>query len=155
MVSDLQKTLQQKNNAMNKLANKSKAMSKVMQPRMAYKYASRDQHSSTDVLNSQASGSTSPYVFSGRRPSQLDKQQALNLYQRRSKSIVMQNDMGAGVNKPAAGPSSGDGFMFNVASTTKFKSQPKEKQNEVVVVSPGMESQSHLGNKKLDGITSQ
>ena len=74
---------------MNKLANKSKGLSKAMQPRMAYKYASRDQHSSSsDVLNSNA-GSSSPYVFSGRKPSQIDKQQALNLYNRRSKSIVM------------------------------------------------------------------
>ena len=152
MVSDLQKTLQQKNNAMNKLANKSKGLSKAMQPRMAYKYASRDQHSSSsDVLNSNA-GSTSPYVFSGRKPSNLDKQQALNLYQRRAKSIVMQNDNGVGINKPAAGPSSGDGFMFNDASATKFKSQPRDEQNEVVVVATGIDSQ--LANKK-ENITSQ
>ena len=120
MVSDLQKTLQQKNNVMNKLASKSKGLSKAMQPRMAYKYASRDGHSSsTDVLNSQAS--SSPYVFSGRKPSNLDKQQAINLYNRRSKSINMMGEMGS-IGKPAAGPSSGmDGFMFNDASTTKFK----------------------------------
>lgn len=80
MVSDLQKTLQQKNNAMNNLANKSKGLSKAMQPRMAYKYASRDHHSSsTDVLNSNA-GSTSPYVIAGRKPSTIDKQLALNIY---------------------------------------------------------------------------
>ena len=53
MVSDLQKTLQTKNNMMNQLASKSKGLKKVMQPRLAYKYAPRES-STTDLINMQA-----------------------------------------------------------------------------------------------------
>ena len=50
MVQDLQNTLQKKNTAVNELANKSKGLKKVMQPRMAYKYAPRE-NSTTDLMN--------------------------------------------------------------------------------------------------------
>ena len=50
MVQDLQKTLQQKNDAVNGLSSKSKGLSKVMQPRMAYKYAAPEK-SATELLN--------------------------------------------------------------------------------------------------------
>ena len=39
MVSDLQRTLMSKNQAINELSQKSKSLKKVMQPRLAYKYA--------------------------------------------------------------------------------------------------------------------
>ena len=50
MVQDLQNTLQKKNTAVNELASKSKGLKKVMQPRMAYKYAPRE-NSTTDLMN--------------------------------------------------------------------------------------------------------
>lgn len=53
MVSDLQKTLQKKNNAVNTLQEKSKGLKKVMQPRMAYKYAPRE-NSTSDLIAMQA-----------------------------------------------------------------------------------------------------
>ena len=53
MVNDLQKTLQAKNAAMSELANKSKGLKKVMQPRMAYKYAPRE-NSTSDLIAMQA-----------------------------------------------------------------------------------------------------
>ena len=62
MVQDLQKTLQQKNEALNNLQGKSKGLKKVMQPRMAYKYAPRE-NSTSELINLQAQ---SQYAFSGR-----------------------------------------------------------------------------------------
>lgn len=53
MVQDLQKTLQQKNEAINNLTSKSKGLKKVMQPRMAYKYAPRE-NSTSELINLQA-----------------------------------------------------------------------------------------------------
>ena len=53
MVQDLQNTLQQKNNAITELAGKSKGLKKVLQPRMAYKYAPRE-NSTSELLNLQA-----------------------------------------------------------------------------------------------------
>ncbi len=111
MVGDLQKTLQQKNAAMNELANKSKGLKKVMQPRMAYKYAPRD-NSSSELIAMQAQ---SQYAFSGRKASNIDREQAMNLYNRRAKSI----NMGGNGAAPNAGPSSGtNGVMFNDTSAT-------------------------------------
>ena len=54
MVNDLQNTLQMKNKAMNELATKSKGLQKVMQPRMAYKYAPRGENSSTNLIKGAA-----------------------------------------------------------------------------------------------------
>lgn len=68
MVSDLQKTLQQKNEAINNLTSKSKGLKKVMQPRMAYKYAPRE-NSTSELLNLQAQ---SQYAFSGRKGSHMN-----------------------------------------------------------------------------------
>mmetsp|Transcript_11290 Transcript_11290/g.15202 ORF Transcript_11290/g.15202 Transcript_11290/m.15202 type:complete len:116 (+) Transcript_11290:875-1222(+) len=102
MVQDLQKTLQQKNDAINGLANKSKGLKKVMQPRMAYKYAPREA-STSELLNLQAQ---SQYAFSGRKGSHVNQESAVNLYNRRAKSI---NNGGM----PAAAPSSGQGIMLN------------------------------------------
>mgnify|MGYP007058556487 CR=1 FL=1 len=53
MVSDLQRTLQFKNQVMNDLASKSKGLKKVMQPRLAYKYAPRE-NSTSDLINTHA-----------------------------------------------------------------------------------------------------
>jgi hypothetical protein len=50
---------------MNNLASKSKGLKKVMQPRMAYKYAPRE-NSTSDLMNLQAA---SVYGFSGKRSS--------------------------------------------------------------------------------------
>ena len=83
MVQDLQNTLQQKNNAIQNLASKSKGLKKVMQPRMAYKYAPRE-NSTSELLNLQA---TSQYAFSGRKGSNINHESAVNLYNRRAKSI--------------------------------------------------------------------
>jgi len=57
---------------MNELANKSKGLKKVMQPRMAYKYAPRDQ-STSDLIALQAS---SNYAFSGRKDSNFGRNDA-------------------------------------------------------------------------------
>ena len=56
MVNDLQNTLKVKNEVMNNLASKSKGLKKVMQPRMAYKYAPRE-NSTSDLINLQAQSS--------------------------------------------------------------------------------------------------
>ena len=113
MVQDLQRTLQTKNQVMNNLASKSKGLKKVMQPRLAYKYAPRE-NSTTDLINMQAQ---SQYAFSGRKqsnPGQLGQQEAVNIYNRRAKSIAMSKE-------PNAGPQSGaGGFMFNDSSATKL-----------------------------------
>ena len=97
---------------MNELANKSKGLKKVMQPRMAYKYGPRDQ--STGNLINMAAQST--YAFSGRKESNMGRTDALNLYNRRSKSIVMSIIMSIvnylivnGPMSPSAAPSSGVG----------------------------------------------
>ena len=109
---DLQNTLQRKNDAVNQLHGKSPGLKKVMQPRMAYKYAPREQ-SSSELINMQAA---SQYAFSGRKPSNLDREQALNLYQRRANSIAGNDAVGG----PAAGPSSGKAgnVMINDTSAT-------------------------------------
>ena len=96
MVQDLQNTLQQKNAAVNELHSKSKGLKKVMQPRMAYKYAPRE-NSTSQLLHMQA---TSQYAFSGRKSSNLNQDSASNLYNRRARST---NNTG----NPAAAPSSG------------------------------------------------
>ena len=70
MVNDLQNTLQMKNQAINELASKSKGLKKVMQPRMAYKYAPRE-NSSSDLIAMQAQSS---YAFSGRKSSNIDRE---------------------------------------------------------------------------------
>jgi len=51
---------------------------------MAYKYAARET-SNTELLNLQA---TSQYAFSGRKGSNLNQDSAVNLYNRRAKSIA-------------------------------------------------------------------
>ena len=119
MVNDLQNTLQRKNEAVNKLTSKSPSLKKVMQPRMAYKYAPREQ-STTDLM---AMNASSQYAFSGRKASNLNREEALNAYNRRAQSI------GAGATAdPAAAPSSGKGgnVMFNDTSATALEEQPEE-----------------------------
>lgn len=118
MVQDLQRTLQQKNNAISDLANKSKGLKKVMQPRMAYKYAPRE-NSTSELLNMAA---TSQYAFSGRKGSNVANDSAVNLYNRRAQSI--NNGQ-----VPGAAPSSGQGIMLNDTSDKNFK-----QSNEVVFV---------------------
>ena len=108
MVGDLQKTLQQKNNMMNELGAKSKGLKKVMQPRMAYKYSPKEQ-STSNLLAMQAKSS---YAFSGRKNSNVDRDHAMSIYNRRAKSIAG-NPL-----SPNAAPSSGTGVMFNDTSTT-------------------------------------
>ena len=117
MVNDLQNTLQQKNNAMNKLASKSKGLQKVMQPRMAYKYAARGENSSTNLM---AQAATSSYAFSGRKASAFNHDQAMTLYNQRAKSIASD-----GGNTPAAAPKSGagSGIMFNNQSETELETK--------------------------------
>ena len=127
MVQDLQKTLQQKNQVMNQLAAKSKGLKKVMQPRMAYKYAPRE-NSTTDLINLQAQ---STYAFSGQRLSSggrpFGQTEAINIYNKRSKSIFQ---------GPAAAPSSGTGgLMLNESSASKLKRY--EVNNEVAIVAAG------------------
>ena len=53
MVSDLQRTLMSKNQAINELTQKSKSLKKVMQPRLAYKYAPKngDGQNSQNILS--------------------------------------------------------------------------------------------------------
>ena len=96
---------------------------------MAYKYAPRE-NSTSDLIAMQAQSS---YAFSGRKASNIDREQAMNLYNRRAKSI----NMGA----PNAAPSSGTaGIMFNDTSATNLPDQSspvKETPNEVVVVTTG------------------
>ena len=109
---------------MNKLHGKSPGLKKVMQPRMAYKYAPRDQ-SSSELLQLQAS---SQYAFSGRKISNLDREQALYLYKRRAQSIGHN-----GSNEdPAAGPSSGKvgNVMINDNSATQFEEAKVEADKE-------------------------
>ena len=125
MVQDLQNTLQQKNNAITELAGKSKGLKKVLQPRMAYKYAPRE-NSTSELLNLQA---TSQYAFSGRKGSQINKESAVNLYNRRAKSITNQGLI------PGAAPSSGQGIMLNDASEKNLKPGT---DNEVVFVGGGV-----------------
>ena len=68
----------------------------------------------------------STYAFSGRKDSNMGRSDALNLYNRRSKSIVG----GQGPMSPAAAPSgTGANFMINDTSATKLNAE-----NEVVVV---------------------
>ncbi len=130
MVADLQKTLQKKNTVVNELASKSKGLSKVMQPRQAYKYAPRDS-STSDLIQMQAQ---STYAFSGRKGSQMNNESAAKLYSRRTKSIAGgQNPL-----SPAAAPSSGQGIMFNDTSATQLKDDGRE--NEVHV------HQTHVQN---------
>ena len=77
---------------------------------MAYKYAPREA-STSELINMQAQ---SQYAFSGRKPSNLNREEALNIYNRRAKSIGLN-----GVTSPAAAPSSGtNGIMFNDTSAT-------------------------------------
>ena len=108
MVNDLQNTLQRKNAAMNKLAEKSKGLKKVMQPRMAYKYAPRDT-SSSNLMQMKAQSSYA--VFNSGA-------QGASIHKRRTLSIS------SGANgSPAAGPSSGkQGMMFNDTSATVINS---------------------------------
>ena len=115
---------------MNELAGKSKGLKKVMQPRMAYKYAPREQ-STGNLLNMQAQ---SQYAFSGRNNSNATRTEAINTYNRRSKSIVA----GTGPMSPAAGPSSGNiatNFMTNDTSATQLK----DINNEMYVTSPSQQ----------------
>ena len=116
-----------KNQVVNDLAAKSKGLKKVMQPRMAYKYAPRE-NSTSDLIAMQAQ---STYAFSGRKASQVDRDQAMNLYNRRAKSIGFGNGNNGG---PAAAPSSGQGIMFNDTSATQLKDQPTSQENEVVII---------------------
>ena len=86
---------------------------------MAYKYAPREQ-STTDLM---AMNASSQYAFSGRKASNLNREEALNAYNRRAQSI------GAGATAdPAAAPSSGKGgnVMFNDTSATALEEQPDE-----------------------------
>ena len=118
---------------MNELQEKSKGLKKVMQPRMAYKYAPRE-NSSSELIAMQAQ---SQYAFSGRKTSNIDREQALNLYNRRAKSI----GMGVSPGVPNAAPSSGNnGVMINDTSATQLKDDSPNKNNEVIVVAPGMAS---------------
>ena len=55
---------------MNELQEKSKGLKKVMQPRMAYKYAPRE-NSSSELIAMQAQ---SQYAFSGRKTSNIDRE---------------------------------------------------------------------------------
>lgn len=85
MVSDLQRTLMTKNAAMNELAEKSKSLKKVMQPRLAYKYAPK----AGDGGNA-SSNITSQYGF-GRKASNDEMSTGkmdANVYNRRSRSIA-------------------------------------------------------------------
>jgi len=111
---------------MNQLAEKSKGLKKVMQPRMAYKYAPREQ-SSSDLLSMNAQ---SLYAFSGRKDSNMGRSDAIHLYNRRSKSIANNG----GPLSPAAGPSSGTGAQFMTNDTS---AQQLKDTNEVVVVANG------------------
>ena len=117
-----------KNNAMNELAGKSKGLKKVMQPRMAYKYAPREQ-STGNLLNMQAQ---SQYAFSGRNNSTITRNDAVNTYNRRSKSIVT----GTGPMSPAAGPSSGNIATTNFMTNDTSATQLKDISNEMYVTSP-------------------
>ena len=51
---------------MNELQLKSKGLQKVMQPRMAYKYAPRGEMSTSNLMNQQA---VSQYAYSNRKAS--------------------------------------------------------------------------------------
>ena len=131
MVQDLQRTLQRKNVAIEELQSKNKGLKRVMQPRMAYKYAPRES-STTELINMNAQ---SQYAFSGRKASNgaVGRQEVLNMYQknRRAKSIAT----GAVGNSdiPAAAPSSGTGgYMFNDSSATQFKAA--DGRDEIYVV---------------------
>jgi len=139
MVADLQHTLQMKNNAMNELASKSKGLKKVMQPRMAYKYAPRE-NSSSELINMQAQ---SQYAFSGRKSSNfVNDASAISLYNRRTKSITQNATPGV----KAAGPSSGQDIMFHDNSATGLTNSsnvinPKSMANEVIVMAPSQKKQ--------------
>ena len=95
---------------MNDLATKSKGLKKAMQPRLAYKYAPRE-NSTSDLINMQAQ---SQYAFSNRKVSgaNFGKTETFMNYNKRSKSIV---------GGPAAAPSSGTGgYMFNDTSAKQI-----------------------------------
>jgi len=84
MVADLQRTLMTKNQAMNELANKSKSLKKVMQPRMAYKYSPRQ----SDPNQASQGGfmrraSNDQFASNANMNAKYD-----NVYSRRSKSIA-------------------------------------------------------------------
>ena len=103
MVNDLQNTLQVKNKAMNELASKSKSLQKVMQPRMAYKYAPRGENSSTNLIKDQA---VSYYAFSGRKGSA----NATSSKGRLMDSAPRTKSRASGRQTPAAAPQSGAGL---------------------------------------------
>ena len=81
MVSDLQRTLMTKNQAINELNQKSKSLKKVMQPRLAYKYAPKvgDPTASQNVL--------SQYQSMGNRKVELESIAAKTDGHRRTGSI--------------------------------------------------------------------
>ncbi len=62
-----------------------------------------------------------------------NNESAAKLYNRRAKSISQNNPI-----SPAAGPSSGQGIMFNDTSATQLK-DVRETENEVVVVAAPMQ----------------
>ena len=62
---------------MNQLASKSKGLQKVMQPRMAYKYAPKGDQSTANLMAMQA---TSSYAFSKRNGSAVSRDKAMTLY---------------------------------------------------------------------------
>ena len=81
---------------------------------MAYKYAPRE-NSTSDLIAMQAQ---SQYAFNGRKGSTVDRDQAINLYNRRAKSI------GGNGNNASAAPASqsnAPNYMFNDTSATQLK----------------------------------
>lgn len=140
MVTDLQRTLQMKNQAINELQNKSKSLKKVMQPRMAYKYAPKEA-SMTDLINANAQ---SHYQFNGRRSSGKfgSKDDVMSMYGRRAKSIVTNQD-----GHTAAPPSGNEVvamFADNSAAVLNDKGSPGKNQNEIVIISPAPKSEAPM-----------
>ena len=120
MVSDLQRTLQRKNQAITDLQEKSKGLKRVMQPRKAYKYGPRAQ--SNENLHAHVQSHYSFTNSSGFRNNLADTQNSKinGIYGKRANSIS------TGVAPPS-------GNEINMVGSPK-KVPPKNDTNESMFV---------------------
>ena len=121
MVSDLQRTLQKKNAAINELQEKSKGLKKVMQPRKAYKYAPRSNSNENLHAHIQSQYSFTNTGGFGRNMHETATSKIAGIYTKRANSIA------AGVAPPSG----------NEVVSTMNNSPKKSETNEFMFVGNG------------------